>query len=47
VRNGYYDRKKKFQSSVWQVRDCYYDQKKKKLVRVIGKFFVDVIQDLP
>jgi hypothetical protein len=28
VRKHYYDRKiKKFQSSVWQVRDRYYDRK--------------------
>ncbi len=25
----YYDRKKKIQSSVWQVRDHYYDRKKR------------------
>ncbi len=27
--NFYYDRKKKIQSSFWQVRDHYYDRKKK------------------
>ncbi len=29
----YYDRKKKFKSSVWRVRDCYYDRIKK--IRVV------------
>ncbi len=32
MRDHYYDRKKKIQSSVWRVRDRYYDRKKKVLV---------------
>jgi hypothetical protein len=32
VRDHYYDRKKKIQSSVLRVRDHYYDRKKKVLV---------------
>ncbi len=30
MRDRYYDRKKKFLSSVWRVHDRYYDQKMKK-----------------
>jgi hypothetical protein len=31
----YYDRKKKFLSSVWRVRNCYYDRKKRVLVAIV------------